>query len=89
MNTVSDAMPMREQRVAIAFTTERPTTRIWTNETVAKVAQERARRSDAPAEKAASLRPRTEAILENWIKRDAFAIDPQNPDPGRVPVPAG
>ena len=25
-------------------------------------------------------------LLENWIKREAFAIDPGDPDPGRVTV---
>lgn len=31
-------------------------------------------------------RPTTDElkVIEHWIKRDAFAIDPNNPDPGRV-----
>jgi len=29
--------------------------------------------------------PEELATLGNWIKRDVFEIDPQNPDPGRVP----
>ena len=27
--------------------------------------------------------------LENWVKFEAFGIDPKNPDPGRVTVRAG
>lgn len=39
-----------------------------------------------PPEKKA--RPSAEEIkrIENWIKYDAFAIDPNNPDPGRVTI---
>jgi hypothetical protein len=32
--------------------------------------------------------PEEKLVLENWIKRDAFGIDPNDPDPGRA-APAG
>jgi len=39
-----------------------------------------------PPEKKARPSPEQLRLLENWIKRDAFAIDPSNPDPGRVTI---
>jgi Protein of unknown function (DUF1592)/Protein of unknown function (DUF1588)/Protein of unknown function (DUF1587)/Protein of unknown function (DUF1585)/Protein of unknown function (DUF1595) len=39
-----------------------------------------------PAERKPRLSPAEQATLERWIKYDVFAIDPANPDPGRVTV---
>ncbi len=39
-----------------------------------------------PPPKKASPSPEEKLTLENWIKRDAFGIDPNDPDPGRVTV---
>ena len=39
-----------------------------------------------PAERKPRLSAQEQATLENWIKYDVFAIDPANPDPGRVTV---
>ena len=37
-----------------------------------------------PAERKPRLSPAEQATLERWIKYEVFAIDPANPDPGRV-----
>jgi hypothetical protein len=39
-----------------------------------------------PAERKPRLSPAEQQSLERWIKYDVFAIDPANPDPGRVTV---
>ncbi len=39
-----------------------------------------------PAERKPRPSPAEQATLERWIKYDVFAIDPANPDPGRVTV---
>ena len=39
-----------------------------------------------PPSKKPRLSPEELTRLETWIKRDAFAVDPANPDPGRVTV---
>jgi hypothetical protein len=39
-----------------------------------------------PAEDNPRLTASEQALLERWIKRDVFQIDPKNPDPGRVTV---
>ncbi len=39
-----------------------------------------------PAEHKPRPTPEQQAALEHWIKYEVFAIDPRNPDPGRVTV---
>ena len=39
-----------------------------------------------PPPKKAQPSPAERAVLENWIKRDGFAFDPDNPDPGQVRI---
>ncbi len=39
-----------------------------------------------PQKKKARPTPEEQKRLEDWVKYSAFAIDPQNPDPGRVTV---
>ena len=39
-----------------------------------------------PADRKPRLSPAEQQSLERWIKYDVFAIDPANPDPGRVTV---
>lgn len=39
-----------------------------------------------PPEKKPRPSPEQRKILENWIKYDAFGIDPKEPDPGRVTI---
>jgi len=39
-----------------------------------------------PPSKKPRLSPEEQSRLETWIKHDAFAVDPANPDPGRVTV---
>ena len=39
-----------------------------------------------PPQKKTRLTPEAQTHLESWIKYAAFAIDPKNPDPGRVTV---
>src|SRR5690349_664045 len=39
-----------------------------------------------PPEDKARPTPDQRHLLEEWIKRDVFQIDPQNPDPGRVTI---
>src|SRR5437660_1163971 len=39
-----------------------------------------------PPEKKSRPSPEERTKLENWVKFEAFGIDPKNPDPGRVTV---
>jgi hypothetical protein len=39
-----------------------------------------------PPEKKPRPSPEQQRLLEDWIKRDVFAVDPANPDPGRVTI---